>query len=547
MAGKPVHVWVENSRICFLQSFCAEGKSMNLASTSGSVSQVVSGRSIWFLRGLCATGLGISGYLAWTAFQMGEVFGCGSGGSVFDCSHVLSSKWSKVFGVPVSVPAFGLYASLLTLLAFIRRDAPAPFRRLLWSGMTLGALMAGLAALWFIGLQVFVLKHLCWYCLTVHSCGLILSFLMLRGKSLSLTDKSRLAMIAALGVAGLMSIQIMSREEDHFEVVNFDELPAETEAVASAEELAPGEVFSAPGEDVFEAPVPDVFEAPGSESVSAPVESGVAPSKDSAPVNADSVQPVATTVLTILLPRFSFLTQMPMISQDATATNSQESQAAESQEAKPADAKPADESKPAAVAPPAAPEPRKVTVASNRMTLNAMQWPILGKPDAEVIFVEMFDYTCPHCRSTHSAVKGALQKYGNKVAILALPVPLEAKCNPAAGGGGHAGACDLAKIAITVWRVNPAKFQEFHDWLFENQVTPATARGKAEQLVGADVFRKEYDSKIPSEYVKRHVELYKKVGSGSVPKLIFEKTMLNGSVGSRESLCAAIEREYPHL
>ncbi len=537
MAGKPVHVWVENSGICFLQSFCAEGMSMNLSSGSGSAGQVISGRMLWTLRGLCATGLGISGYLAWKAFRMEEVFGCGGGGSVFDCSHVLTSKWSKVFGLPVSVPAFGLYASLLMLLAFVRRDAPAPFRRLLWSGMTLGSLMAGLAALWFIGLQVFVLQHLCWYCLTVHTCGLILSVLMLRGTSLSFGDKSRLGTIAALGVAGLMTVQIMSREADHFEVVTFDDLPAES--LSDNEDMTSSEVFAAPGEEVFEAPVPDVFEAPGVDGEATPVE---APVEESQPSNADVAQPVAATVLTIMLPRMSLLTESPLMFQDG-GTAAQESKTEQK-----VDAQAANDEEKKDVAEPAKPaEPRTITVANNRMTLNPKQWPILGSPDAKVIFVEMFDYTCPHCRSTHSAVKGTLQKYGSDVAILALPVPLEASCNSAATGGGHYGACDLAKIAITVWRVNPAKFAEFHDYLFENQVTPTTARAKAEQLVGAEAFRKEFGSKIPSEYVKRHVELYKKVGSGSVPKLIFEKTMLNGSVGSRESLCAALEREYPQL
>jgi protein-disulfide isomerase len=246
-----------------------------------------------------------------------------------------------------------------------------------------------------------------------------------------------------------------------------------------------------------------------------------------------------------MLPRTSFLTQFPSGVPEGATTKTEESKSA----SEPEKAQQGAEVKTETPAnPPAeAPKPRTVTVGNNRMTLNPKQWPILGNPDAEVIFVEMFDYTCPHCRSTHSAVKGALQKYGNSVAILALPVPLEASCNSAASGGGHAGACDLAKIAITVWRVDPAKFHEFHDYLFENQVTPGTARAKAEKLVGAAAFGKEFGSKIPSEYVKRHVELYKKVGSGSVPKLIFEKTMLNGSVGSRESLCAAIEREYPQL
>ncbi|HIE97419.1 MAG TPA: vitamin K epoxide reductase family protein, partial [Fuerstia sp.] len=58
---------------------------------------------LWTFRILCATALSLSGYLAWTALNQIPVYGCG-GGEVFDCGHVLTSKYAKVFGMPVSVP-----------------------------------------------------------------------------------------------------------------------------------------------------------------------------------------------------------------------------------------------------------------------------------------------------------------------------------------------------------------------------------------------------------------------------------------------------------
>ena len=194
----------------------------------------------------------------------------------------------------------------------------------------------------------------------------------------------------------------------------------------------------------------------------------------------------------------------------------------------------------------AVPEPLKpkiVTVAGNRISLNVRQWPVLGNPEARYVFVEMFDYTCPHCRNTHHAVKGALEQYGNDLAIVALPVPLESACNRASSGGGHPGACELAKIAVTVWRVDPSKFREFHDWLFESHATATTARKRAEELVGAAEFRKEYSSTIPGDYIKRHVDLYVKVGSGSVPKLMFPQSTMTGEVNSKSTLVGTIERE----
>ena len=119
---------------------------------------------IWTCRILCTIALGISGYLAYTAFNTSEVYGCG-GGEVFDCGHVLNSRYAKILGMPVSVPAFGMYASLLGVLAFFRKETPEKLLSVGWGMLTVGALSAGLAALWFTSIQVFELQHLCAYCL----------------------------------------------------------------------------------------------------------------------------------------------------------------------------------------------------------------------------------------------------------------------------------------------------------------------------------------------------------------------------------------------
>ena len=99
----------------------------------------------WTLRAICFVALSVSGYLAWTAFNSGDVIGCG-GGNWFNCSHVLTSKYSKIAGIPVSVPAFGLYTSLLAVLCFFRSGNDS-LRRLCWQALTFGAFSAGMAAI----------------------------------------------------------------------------------------------------------------------------------------------------------------------------------------------------------------------------------------------------------------------------------------------------------------------------------------------------------------------------------------------------------------
>ena len=127
-----------------------------------------------------------------------------------------------------------------------------------------------------------------------------------------------------------------------------------------------------------------------------------------------------------------------------------------------------------------------MTVAGKKFSLNTRHWPLLGDPDAKYVFVEMFDYTCSHCRRTHKAIDGAFKEYGEDLAIIALPVPIDRACNDAIRSNGHPGACELAKLSVAVWRVSPAKFHEYHDWMFQSTRSYSSAKTKAEQLVGKD-------------------------------------------------------------
>ncbi len=539
--------------------------------------ELPSRRFVWALRFLCVAGFSISIYLAYTAFSMGQVFGC-SGGDVIDCGHVLTSHWSKVFGIPVSVPAAGLYATLIALLAFARIPGPQRLRQMVWGGMTLGSVSAGLAALWFIGLQIFVLKHYCPYCLVVHTCGIILAATMLRSKLCAANMKLGSAGASLLGIATLVGIQLVTPKADQFEIVHYE--PVTVDSLTTDENgmdafAAPGDAFEPPG-GVFEAPG-EAFAAPGEVS-EPPVTSdttsagSIAPSE---PANGDSQQAmpkeeqpsVATTLLLIVPPQLFQLTHqllsMPASDGDETAVAAESEKSEVKVEAateskvdgKSPDAEKKDDSgasettetksveeKPEAVAP-IAPHRRLLTFAGNRFTLDVKQWPLLGKTDAKYVFVEMFDYTCPHCRSTHHAIAGAQKQYGDDLAVFVLPVPLENACNPAASGSGHPGACELARIAIAVWRVDPSKFQSFHDWMFQSSRSESAARQFAETLVDKERLKAEMTSGVPGQYIGRHVSLYQRVGSGQVPKLIFPATTMQGEVNSVTTLCQAIERE----
>lgn len=551
-----------------------------------------SGKLLWTFRILCATALTLSGYLAWTALNAIPVYGCG-GGEVFDCGHVLTSKYAKVFGLPVSVPAVALYLSLLTVLTFFRRDTPEKLLRTGWSVLTFGAVAAALSGLWFINVQVFELEHLCAYCLGAHSCGLLLAGIILWKRPLGNRQTSRWSGASVAAVSVLIVAQVTSEEPDLFVVERFDDVETAETHVATVDEaidFAPsGDAFpEADDNNLFAPPITDesvvtsnVFEPPidfnapaatpadeaatkvdpdppvGDVSKTQPVTKEVTATESSNPdqTPAPAEEPkatVATAAYLFISPSTAALLSRILVSCESAAGEQADTSADEEsddtektsgKEQPAADATTISDPAPAA---PGKPEPRLVSVSGNKFRLNSRHWPLLGNPDAKYIFVEMFDYTCPHCRNTHRAIDGAFKEYGDDLAVIALPVPLDGSCNDTVRNtsSSHADACELARISVAVWRVDQSKFRDFHDWLFSSsRRSSASARQKAEQLVGKTELTTELAKSHAAEYVKRHVELYKRVGRGSVPKLMFPKSTMTGAVSSSRTLCRTIERE----
>jgi uncharacterized membrane protein len=117
-----------------------------------------------------------SAYLAWVAFHHGPVAGCGPESG---CDKVLHSRWAYWLDVPVSVPALLVYAALLGATVLVQKRPGPDDERGSWAAIiTLSIVVAG-AALWFVGLQVFVLKAFCKFCMTAHACGLTAALICL--------------------------------------------------------------------------------------------------------------------------------------------------------------------------------------------------------------------------------------------------------------------------------------------------------------------------------------------------------------------------------
>lgn len=127
------------------------------------------------IRLLALVAMGISAYLAYGSLTGDRVAGCGPDSG---CDQVLTSKWAYWMNVPVSVFALVPYAIILGASFRIGSKRDAKSRRLTWAWMLGGAMTVFGAATWFVGIQAFLLKSFCVYCMTAHACGAIASILI---------------------------------------------------------------------------------------------------------------------------------------------------------------------------------------------------------------------------------------------------------------------------------------------------------------------------------------------------------------------------------
>lgn len=146
-----------------------------------------------------------AGYLLFVSLSGSVPIGCGEGSS---CDDVLASRWAYWFGLPVSAPALALYLSLL-VLTFLPEigsiSKPPPWRT---KFLIFGATAIIVAAVWFLGLQVFVLKSFCKFCLATHAAAVIAAGLMMRHSLAGSSGKNRKAAGLAWMPALLSSVAV---------------------------------------------------------------------------------------------------------------------------------------------------------------------------------------------------------------------------------------------------------------------------------------------------------------------------------------------------
>ncbi|TWU42345.1 vitamin K epoxide reductase family protein [Novipirellula artificiosorum] len=418
---------------------------------------------------------GASAYLSWSALTSSPIAGCGNG-EWFDCGHVTSSQWSLWLGVPVSVLALGLYVTLtLGLVAGASGRFNSKVRQMGWAIVTTAALAAGITAVWFIALQLFVLEHICVYCMIAHACGLVIAVTMLVASPFQAKTMVTMSGLGFVGFAVLAVGQLFTEPPETFRIERFDS-PAVPET-----ELFEFDPPATDDEGLFEAPM-----------------IGMSIGK----------------VTRWMAAWPGLMTSGVLVLQEGGEEK---------------------------------PEQRVAAVHGGTIRLAVAQWPHSGPEDAKYVFVELFDYCCSHCRHTHKAISGAKEALSGQLAVICLPVPLNSACNPTVRvtNATYNESCQLSTLAVAVWRVDSDRFSDFHNWMFEGDEIPsfAAAKAKAETIVDAEKLKTELASGVPDKYIAKHIEIYRRVGEGTIPKLMFPQTSVVGEFSSVEGLVDLIRRE----
>jgi uncharacterized membrane protein/protein-disulfide isomerase len=123
----------------------------------------------WTLRAVLVAALALSIYLSWVFIAERPLAGCGGADG---CESVLTSRWAKWLGIPVSFGAVAVYGSMLAASIFLGPRVPRRVSDAAGWTLTLLAAVAIGAAVWFVVLQVAVLGHYCLYCIATHVCAI---------------------------------------------------------------------------------------------------------------------------------------------------------------------------------------------------------------------------------------------------------------------------------------------------------------------------------------------------------------------------------------
>ncbi len=186
------------------------------------------------------------------------------------------------------------------------------------------------------------------------------------------------------------------------------------------------------------------------------------------------------------------------------------------------------------------------TIVGGQLHMEIANHPVLGRPDAPHMVVKLFDYTCRHCRVLHRHLEEARRRYGDRLVVVLIPVPINTDCNEFARSThpDQENACEYTRAALAVWLFAPSEFESYHMWLFEEIRPPlvSTAQRRAAELIGRVSLDDVDVEEAVEQRLGQYTRLYDQCGGASVPKMLLGNRVVTGEGADAEEICELLER-----
>ncbi len=189
---------------------------------------------------------------------------------------------------------------------------------------------------------------------------------------------------------------------------------------------------------------------------------------------------------------------------------------------------------------------RRIVLLGGQASVDVLHTPLLGSPNAPSVVVEMFDYTCHHCRDLHQQMKQARERYGKQLAVVLLVNPMNKSCNRyvQVDQPAHREACHYARLSLAVWNTAPEEFAGYHEWLMEPKEVPSVeeARDQAAKLISVAGLNAALADKTIARQIEANGEIYHLAKHGPIPKLMNEKFVASGPLKDAAQLFEVLEK-----
>ncbi|TWT89997.1 Vitamin K epoxide reductase family protein [Pseudobythopirellula maris] len=464
---------------------------------------------VWPLRLLSLVAAGLSVFLFLSTGD-GPVAGCDF--SAFDCHSALASRWSSWLGLSVALGGALCYAAVF-VASWLAPADNASLSSLGWRVLEAATPVAVGAALWFIGLQAFVLEGYCLYCLMAHAAGvtaLLLAFFLRR--SLASEESSAQGPMVAPVVSPLSGspMPLVATEPAGPPRLGWPSLlgVVALTALVGGQILLPPKMSRTEIAELDESI--DLTEAPAAETRTA--NKAVAPAEQ----QMDETPPADETAES---PAPAPVAETPRVEEKTHGRRKNGSRVAE--------------------------------FLGGKLRIDTYKYPILGSPEAPHVVVEMMDYSCSHCRAVYPKLIEAQRRFGGDVAILILPVPTEILCNPYVKQANRKsrGSCKLAKLAVAFARLEPEHFEKLHSFMLRDEEKPSYTEALIEAQTMADRDRLSAETRLQEIplIVQRNIELWvalRRRQDVGLPLQIYGDAITSGDGASVEEICELWSKQF---